>query len=173
MEYKEKAPEPFNEDKIQENIKALIRENKHTSEDVENAYLGITTDTNKDLLEMIQNAFKKGLPMNRIGEIVARMKTENVNTNEKQNEGNKIADKYLAEVHALQFDQASVEILSRVLKEDVQGEYIFKVNSRPFIKTGVDLSMNREYKIQILTGVFTKLKQFQGNYPLSVDFLKS
>lgn len=104
MEYKEKMPEPFDEDKVQGNIEAFIEENKYTSEDVENAYLNIVTDTNKELLEMIQSALVKGLPMNRIGEIVARMKAENINADKKQNESKDIADKYLAEIHALQLD---------------------------------------------------------------------
>ncbi len=173
MEYKEKTPEPFNEDKIEESIKAFIQENNYASEDVENAYLGIATDTNESLLTMVQRALKQGFPMNRMGEIVTEMKTKNINTDERQNESNNIADKYLAEVHALQFDQASVEILSRVLKEDIQGEYIFKVNGRPFIRADVNSRMSREYKIGILTEVFSKVKQFQGSYQLSVDLIEN
>jgi DNA-binding transcriptional MerR regulator len=172
MKYDETILRNLDDNKVQKNIENFIRENGHSHKDVEDAYLNITTDTNENLVQIIQGALNQGLPMNKIGEIIAKMKTKESILNEEQNNNKVLKEEYLTEVHSLQFDQSSREVLGEVLKEGIQGDYIFKVGNNPFAKANIKSNMDMGYKVQILRQVFKDLKQFQGSYKLKVDFLE-
>ncbi|XLQ19748.1 MAG: hypothetical protein ACKUBY_04105 [Candidatus Moraniibacteriota bacterium] len=156
----------------EQDLMRFIGEQNYSANDVEQAFLIANGDENVEnknvmkLAEKMKELLDNGMPLNKLGEIIAGVK-------ELETELVSVVKDYVKKLYSCRFDDESMKILQQLPDMDKGGTCVIKVNGQPQYSFEI-LGDNGPQEIRnTVLQVLDKLGNAGKQFPLQAEFHKA